>query len=76
MLLQVVAGLKQRKEADILLLPYWEEKKRPSAAFSKEEVKEPMLSLLEKDFQGKSQELLFSYVSGLEEKRVLLRTWI
>lgn len=69
---QFIARAKQRKEADIALLPYWEEEKKASAAFSREDWDEKFLSLLEGDFGGKCGDVLFSYVPGSVEKKVLL----
>lgn len=69
---QVVQEAKQRKAADIAVLPYWEEGKKPVAAFSRKEFSEEFLSLMEKDFSGKSGESLLSYIPEGVEKRVLL----
>lgn len=69
---QIVQEAKQRKTAEIAILPYWESEKKPIAAFSRKEFAEEFLSLMEKDFSAKSGESLLSYLPEGLEKRILL----
>ncbi len=69
----VVTSFKQRKKADLLILPFWEGKKGAESAF-----KIAQLSALAKlpiqagDFKGKESEMLFQYPSRFPENRILL----
>jgi leucyl aminopeptidase len=69
---QIVQEAKQRKTADIAILPYWGDEKKTVAAFSRKEFSEEFLSLMEKDFTAKPGESLLSYLPEGLEKRVLL----
>ncbi len=69
---QIVQEAKQRKTAEIAILPYWEAGKKPVAAFPRKEFSEEFLSLMEKDFSAKAGESLLSYLPEGLEKRVLL----
>lgn len=62
----------QRQSADLLILPYFEEKKKPKAAFPKGKVGQEFFSSLEEDFKGEPSEILFSYLQGETEKKVML----
>ncbi len=68
-----VSGSKDRKNADIIIVPVWHDKKKPLIAGDGKEfdtiAKFPMG---EGDFQGKEGETLLLYRNGGKEKRVLL----
>lgn len=67
-----IAPLKgERKPADVIILPYFEGKKKGSAAFTRDIMSEDFLSMIEADFTGKTGEILFSYCAEEIEKRVL-----
>lgn len=68
-----IADLSKRKKADALVLPFWKEKKEatPAAEFSK---LHPFIqSLLDcKDFKASEGEVVYLYVQGIPEKRLVL----
>lgn len=67
-----VPTLKERKQADVLVLPFWHGEKKLDGLF-KELGLDPRLEfpLKSGDFEGKEGELLFLYPSEGKEKRVL-----
>jgi leucyl aminopeptidase len=69
---QIVKSDIKRKSADLLILPYWSEKKKPVALSSSVKLDKKLLSLLEADFKGATAEMNVSYMIGEEEKRVVL----
>jgi leucyl aminopeptidase len=69
---QIIETGKQRKPADVVVLPFWEDKKKPIPAFAKADVSSDLLEVLKDDFLGKAQELLMTYQIEGKEKRVLL----
>jgi len=73
MQLQIGSLKVKRKPAEALILPYWEDKKKPVPAFSGEDMDKPLLSLLEEDFKGEVAEVNYSYsTAGIEKKVILL----
>lgn len=73
MQIQIVPVAGKRKPAEALILPYWQEKKKPIPAFSKAGMDEVLLSLLEEDFKGDVAEINYSYApEGVEKKVILL----
>jgi leucyl aminopeptidase len=67
-----IEALDKRKSADAIVLPYWEEDKKPLPAFSREMFDLELLTVLEKDFKGEPSEILFSHSKDSLEKRVIL----
>jgi leucyl aminopeptidase len=72
MLFQIVSSFGQRKVADVLVLPYFQQEKKCASAFDRKLLQSDLLPLLEKDFSAKEGELLFSYAPEEKEKKVLL----
>ncbi len=73
MQVQIISTTGKRKPAEVLILPYWEEKKKPIPAFSKVGMDEALLSLLEEDFKADVSEINYSYtLEGIEKKVILL----
>lgn len=71
--IQIVPTSIKRKSAEALILPYFEEKKKPAPAFLKAGVDEALLSLLEGDFKAGVSELNSSYsLEGIEKRVILL----
>lgn len=70
----VVTHLKARKEADLLVLPYWKEKKSAhlAADIGKDLASLVSLPLENQDFIGKDGEILFLYASHQKELRIVL----
>lgn len=66
--------LKKRKEADVLVLPYWKNKQGVQFAASVSEEWPQVLQdvLATEDFKGKEGEVLFFYVEKQPEKRFCL----
>ena len=63
----------QRKAADVVVIPFWHEKKRAVAACHAKEFDSWMkLPIQAGDFQGKEGETLLLYSSSGKEKRILL----
>ncbi|MEZ5314593.1 MAG: leucyl aminopeptidase [Chlamydiales bacterium] len=73
MLFSAVTRLGQRKEADIIIFPFWQKQKKsvPAALLEtfSDLVKFPVDA---KDFNGKEGETLLLYIQGMKEKRCLL----
>lgn len=69
-----IKRLKSRKEADLLVLPYWKNKEGVQLASSQAETWPSVLEevLATDDFKGKEGEVLFVYVEGCPEKRFCL----
>lgn len=69
-----IPSLNSRKSADLLVIPFWKGKKHPevssvlSSSLSKQ-LEEPLST---HDFHGDEGELMFLYVSGQAEKRLVL----
>lgn len=64
--------LSKRKKADGLVVPFWKGKKAPQIA-NDEGASFPLKEVLNSgDFQGNKGEVLYVYVEGLPEKRILL----
>ncbi|MES2199627.1 MAG: leucyl aminopeptidase [Chlamydiota bacterium] len=73
MQVQIVSAIGKRKPAEALILPYWEDKKKPVPAFAKADIDEALLSLLEGDFKADISEINYSYsLEGVEKKIILL----
>lgn len=67
------ASLVKRSNADILVVPFFQEKGHPSPAFDVQPVKKALATVLStKDFSGKHGEALLCYADGGPEKRLLL----
>lgn len=66
--------IEKRKEAEVLVLPYWKDKQGiKEACFLKGEWSQILVPVLEtQDFRGKEGETLFLYVKGQVEKRFCL----
>ncbi len=62
----------KRKSADALVLPYFEDKKKPVPAFSYEGLDKALVSLIEQDFKAETCEINYSYSLKGEETRVVL----
>lgn len=73
MQISVVSSQKERKTADVVVVPVWKTKKKPEVACTVKEF-EPIIKLpLDSgDFQGKEGECLLLYRSIGKEQRVLL----
>lgn len=68
-----ITASKQRKKADVLVVPFWQGKKGGEPAFSVRALSTfADLPVRMGDFQGKQGEALFLYSSKLPEKRLLL----
>lgn len=68
-----VSSLKQRKKADLLVLPFWKDDKGAKSAADSDALSDVVdLPLKVEDFKGKEGEILVLYPSGLPEKRVAL----
>ena len=66
-------SLKSRKNADVLILPFWKSAKQVQAAFDSEPFKKLLdVPLSTQDFMAKEGEILFLYGSGQPEKRLAL----
>jgi len=71
-LFSAVAQLEKRKEADILVVPFWG-KNKPKSAASLGSLENKLRSPLDmKDFHGKEGEIFFLYLQGEKEKRCVL----
>jgi leucyl aminopeptidase len=69
----VIANLKKRKQADLLVLPLWKTKTGPVFAAECGTIPPAVrLPLESKDFLAKENEILFLYVPNFPEKRVAL----
>lgn len=73
MLFSSVAQLSKRKEADLIVLPFWQSSKKAKEAAQLESfasyVSHPLLT---GDFKGKKGESILLYIDGEKEKRLLL----
>lgn len=68
-----VPGMAKRKPADLTILPFWQNKKRPLPACEFKELSSlANLPVKAGDFQGKEGECLLLYSPKRKEKRVLL----
>lgn len=69
-----IEQIKQRKKADVLVLPYWKNKQQIEPAFHLEAESFHLLdrALATGDFKGKEGETLFLYIDGQPEKRFCL----
>lgn len=68
-----VSNMKERKAADVIILPFWSDKKKPvPACDSKEFTQLIKFPIEEGDFLGKEGETLLLYQATGKEKRVLL----
>lgn len=68
-----IASLKSRKEADLLVIPFFKSHKQAQAAFDIDPFKKILADpLATHDFLGKEGEIMFLYVSGQQEKRLAL----
>lgn len=67
-------GLKSRKHADLLVIPFWKGKKHPEPAAEDAAAlkKHFEIALATHDFEGKEGEVLLLYMSGQPEKRLAL----
>ncbi len=73
MQVQIVSVAGKRKPAEALILPYWEEEKKPVPAFSKTGMDKALLALIEEDFKADVAEINYSYtLEGVEKKVILL----
>lgn len=72
MQMQIGSVTGKRKPAEVLILPYFEEKKKPTRAFAKMAMEESLLALLEEDFKAEVSEINYSYSLKGVEKRVIL----
>jgi len=69
----VVANLESRKNADLLVLPFWKEEKEAVCASDCGKLQELVSRPLDmRDFVGKEGEVLFLYTDEKQEKRVAL----
>ncbi len=68
-----ISGSKERKSADVIVVPVWQDTKKPKLACDGKEF-EPLCKfpLEEGDFRGKEGETLLLYRAKGKEKRVLL----
>ena len=73
MLFSAVSQLSKRKEAELLVLPFWEMQKKPKAASALGSLaSHAKLPIEAGDFKGKSGECVLSYAKGEKEQRILL----
>ncbi len=72
--LDYIEKLEERKDADVLVLPYWKGKQKGGSASSLNREWYHFLEniLVTGDFKGKEGEILFSYMDGQPEKRFCL----
>lgn len=69
----IISNLDQRKESDLLVLPFWKEKKGAHAAAEIGSfAKSAALPIKAQDFTGKEGEVLILYNDGKHESRVAL----
>ncbi len=69
----VVSSINSRKKADILILPFWEGKKKAEPAFKERQLASlASLPVDAGDFRGKEKETMFLYPARSTEKRVML----
>lgn len=73
MQLTVVSDFEKRKKADILVVPFWKEKKGPKIA-SKSQLNAAAVRtpIALEDFKGNEGEILFSYAKEFPEQRIAL----
>ncbi len=66
--------LDKRKKADVLVLPFWKDQKKPRvAAPLRKELMQLMTAVLAtEDFKGKEGEIVYLYIEGQPEKRLAL----
>lgn len=68
-----IETLNKRKHADVLILPYWNEKKTAVQATGSVAMDQHVRGPIEAgDFSGKEGELAILYIAGQPEKRVIL----
>ncbi|NGX61500.1 MAG: putative cytosol aminopeptidase [Chlamydiae bacterium] len=73
MQISAVPEINKRKESDLIVFPFWYQKKGPKAAASLGTFQATAKTPIEaKDFSGKSGEILLLYSKGAKEKRCLL----
>ncbi len=73
MLVYSVANQKERKPADVVVVPVWQDKKKPMIACAIKEFESLVKTLFDSgDFQGKEGECLLLYGTQGKEKRILL----
>lgn len=71
--LAVSAKSESRKAANLLILPFWKDKKGAVPVIESKKLYEPVSVALETgDFKGKEKEILIIYVQGQPEKRFAL----
>ena len=69
----VVANLENRKNADLLVLPFWQEKGSVKGVTAYGKLDSfTKLPLGTSDFKGKEGEVLYLYVDGKQEKRIVM----
>lgn len=68
-----IASLADRKQADLLVLPFWNHKEAAEHAADLGKLKTHVKLLLDsQDFKGKEGEVVFLYVDEKQEKRIVL----
>lgn len=73
MQISLVSNHKARENADVIIVPVWQDKKKPELACSSEEFEPSVKFPLDSgDFHGKEDESLLIYQSQGKEKRILL----
>lgn len=73
MLFSAIPHLNERKDADLIILPFWERQKKAKAAALIGPFESQVTPPIEAgDFKGKEGEMLLVYLTGAKEKRCLL----
>lgn len=73
MLFTAIPQLNERKEADLIVFPFWERQRKAKAAALISTFQPQILPPIETgDFKGKEGETLLLYLTGAKEKRCLL----
>ncbi|MCC5832983.1 MAG: leucyl aminopeptidase [Chlamydiales bacterium] len=73
MLFSATAQLSQRKEAELIVFPFWQRQKKPTAAAPLQTFSALAKAPIEAgDFTGKQGETILLYSKGAKEKRTLL----